>query len=329
MTDPRSTLCAAQAEARGDDLRGTAPLIHAWILIEHPGPWPHVGFSGLDLDPDVVASVVRASRMLGARILLVRRAGGRTPRRVDGVGTLAPAAAWAVLRAGQPNRPGQAGSAGGTGHAPLRRWGQWSDDRDLLAIEEAVHQVTDAGFSDRSAAAQPPQLLVCTHGIHDTCCAVWGRPVAAALDDLWPQDTWECSHVGGDRFAANLVLAPDGLYFGALSVHRAVEIVHDYRRGILNAANLRGICTMSAPEQVAVTEALRLFGPAGPRDVAPAGITRAGSGWVVTLAGSGVIPARLRVELRRIALAPAQLTCHAAGLARPVRWDVVGTTIED
>ena len=54
-----------------------------------------------------------------------------------------------------------------------------------------------------SPALEPePMLLVCTHGVHDTCCAVRGRPVAAALARRWPEATWECSHVGGDRFAA-------------------------------------------------------------------------------------------------------------------------------
>ena len=25
---------------------------------------------------------------------------------------------------------------------------------------------------------------------------------------------WECSHIGGDRFAANIVCLPDGVYYG-------------------------------------------------------------------------------------------------------------------
>ena len=68
-----------------------------------------------------------------------------------------------------------------------------------------------------------PILLVCTHGVHDTCCALRGRPVAAALAARWPGQVWECSHVGGDRFAPNVVVLPDGFYYGNLDPETAVR----------------------------------------------------------------------------------------------------------
>ena len=38
----------------------------------------------------------------------------------------------------------------------------------------------------------------------------------ALRESPWADEVWECSHIGGDRFAGNLVLLPDSLYFGAL-----------------------------------------------------------------------------------------------------------------
>ncbi|HEU5385864.1 MAG TPA: sucrase ferredoxin [Streptosporangiaceae bacterium] len=49
--------------------------------------------------------------------------------------------------------------------------------------------------------------LVCTNGKRDRCCAVRGRPVAAAIADATGWDTWESSHLGGHRFAATALLS--------------------------------------------------------------------------------------------------------------------------
>ena len=62
---------------------------------------------------------------------------------------------------------------------------------------------------------QESLILVCTNGRHDQCCANLGRPLVRALrDSPWADRVWECSHIGGDRFAANVVVLPDSLYFG-------------------------------------------------------------------------------------------------------------------
>src|SRR4029453_5830608 len=53
-------------------------------------------------------------------------------------------------------------------------------------------------------------------GRHGACCAERGRPVAAALAQAHPEETWEVSHIGGDRFAGNLLVLPNGLYYGRL-----------------------------------------------------------------------------------------------------------------
>ena len=77
-------------------------------------------------------------------------------------------------------------------------------------------QSVAAGRSPGLTPHTAPVLAVCTHGRHDTCCAERGRPVAAGLAEAYPEETWEASHIGGDRFAANLLVLPFGLYFGRL-----------------------------------------------------------------------------------------------------------------
>ena len=102
----------------------------------------------------------------------------------------------------------------------------WTDGRNLLRACLAMTQPAEL-----PETPQAPVILVCTHGVHDACCAIRGRPVAAALAERWPDLVWECSHVGGDRFAPNVVLLPDGFYYGNLDPESAVRIVGDYLAG--------------------------------------------------------------------------------------------------
>ena len=67
---------------------------------------------------------------------------------------------------------------------------------------------SDGTLSDR------PLVAVCAHGRHDQCCAVRGRSACGAIADEYPEYTWECSHLGGDRFAATMLILPEGLCYG-------------------------------------------------------------------------------------------------------------------
>lgn len=97
-----------------------------------------------------------------------------------------------------------------------------------------------------------PYVLVCTNGKHDACCAGHGRPIVRALRDTpWDGVVWECSHIGGDRFAGNVVVLPDGLYFGRCTAEGAQAMLAARDEGRLDATHLRGRCTLSLDEQAA------------------------------------------------------------------------------
>lgn len=282
---------------------GTAPPGRRWVLIERPGRWPTRGFADTDVDPAVRRAVVGAAADAGARILLVRRPGRRSeqaPRR------------WAVLEHQDSGDYRQT-------------WGSWSSDRDLGQVTEALRAPGSTGL--------PPVLLVCAHGVHDTCCAVRGRPVAAALAERWPELVWECSHVGGDRFAANVVVAPDGVYYGGLDVDSAVDVVTDHLAGRITASHLRGYTTLSVPEQVAVVGALRELGHAGRHDLEVVDHVTGAEGQQPP----GVQLIRLRsrrtgsditVGLSAERAPAAQLTCRAAAPARALVHRVTSVRVD-
>ncbi len=281
LPEERRPLCAASARLREDPMAGSAPTTRRWLLIEHPGPWQFDALGGMGLPTAVHDPLVTAVRAHGARVLLVRRPGRRTARG---------SRAWGMLD--------QA-----TGRV---RWGHWSAPEDLLAGATAL------GDAAESLVPGEPVLLVCTHGRHDTCCAVFGRPVAATLAQRWPEETWECSHLGGDRFAANLLIAPDGFYYGQLDAGTAVDLVARHLRGEVDPRFLRGSTGVPPVTQAALVAAHERYGPAPARAIWAEELEMLSADrWSVRLAAQAPLPTRIDVVVVRTRQAPALLTCGA------------------
>ncbi|MGW8489519.1 sucrase ferredoxin [Streptomyces sp. NPDC055886] len=297
MTTPERFFCADAARARDDAFVGTAPFGSAWVLIEYRRGWPANGFDGLDLDPETKTLVFTAARASRARILLIRRHGRRRPEGSD---------RWAVLHHD---------SSG----ALRQRWGRWDRDQDLAQIVTALDSPGVRGLA--------PVVLVCAHGTHDACCAVRGRPVGQALGERWPDLVWECTHVGGDRFAANVVVVPDGVYYGNLDARSAVTVIEDHLADRIGADHLRGYTTLRPPQQAAVAAVLRHFGPAGRHDHAVTATVADGDGWRVRISGRTPYARVFDVEVRARRTPARQLTCRGPANSSALVYDV--TSISD
>lgn len=273
--------CAAASRERDDPLVGSAPYTRGWLLIEHPGPWRIDALAGSGLDAEVQALLGEVAREVPARVALIRRPG----RRVRG----APRA-WAAVRDDRSVT-----------------WGRWDTDADLR----------DAMAALRSPAPPPPEpaepiLLVCAHGVHDACCALRGRPVAEALAGEWPAAVWECSHVGGCRFAPSVVVLPDGYYYGLLDPQTAVTTVRDHLAGEVTLRYLRGTTRVAPPAQAAIAAVHRHLGPLGPHDVEVLTTEHPARGfWFVNLTVPGLGPGSMRAAVAAVRREPAQLTCRA------------------
>lgn len=77
-----------------------------------------------------------------------------------------------------------------------------------------------------------PLVLVCTHGKRDVCCALKGRPLAAALSERNPGTVvWETSHTKGHRFAPSILLMPWGYSYGRLNEEAGDALVGAAVRG--------------------------------------------------------------------------------------------------
>jgi hypothetical protein len=93
--------------------------------------------------------------------------------------------------------------------------------------------------------ARRPRLAVCTHGTRDRCCAKFGfavyRKVRALFDaGSSPFEPLECSHLGGDRFAATGVVFPSGSMYGRLDEADLAALLASEAAGRITPAHYRG-----------------------------------------------------------------------------------------
>ena len=301
MNRPQSAFrCADAARERADPLAGSAPPTRRWLLLEHSGPWRIEAITGAGIDPAVL-SVLTGRAGSDTRILLVRRPGRidrQAPRR------------WILA---------------GLDSATVT--GQWLQDQDLLDAADALISPLPAIAPPANAQAEP-MILVCTHGIHDVCCALRGRPVASALSTQWPELVWECSHVGGDRFAPNLIVLPDGFYYGNLDPESAHATVEAHLGGTVLPDRLRGMARFVPPVQAAVITAYQRYGPLGPSDVTIRATEHIGphhghgSETFVDLVIEP-LQQRVRVHVLSVRRADAQLTCRAARETPATEYQII------
>ena len=217
--------CAAQSLLRDDELSGTASTVRAFLLVENPGPWGVDALRDNRLPGPVKTELRRFSAAAGVRVLLIRRHHRAAPREDFHVfaAYADPVAPWVET-------------------ARLHR------SEDLLSLDFAA---LAAGRSLGLARHDQPLFCVCTHGRHDACCALRGRPVASVLSAAHREETWECSHLGGDRFAANVVVLPEGLYYGRLDAVSSLTVTGAHLAGRLDLDHLRGRSGLSMAVQAA------------------------------------------------------------------------------
>jgi hypothetical protein len=279
MSGPDRQSCTDAALDRRDPMEGTGSRGMRWFMVELEGGWGHSAFmdSPNVIDPALGRSVVKRAEKAGMRIAAIRRPGPRSST---------PRWRWAIADA----RPG----------SESLRWGEVDDPRELTEVPLDGSAGTESG---------DPLVAVCAHGKHDQCCAVRGRRAAAQIAERYPEWTWECSHLGGDRFAATMIVLPHGLYYGRVDgADEPADLVRLFVDGRVDDRFLRGRSSLPEVVQAAQHHARSRTGHDRIDDFTPVSVTPDDTETVVVLdARDGQLTVRIAEEMSQ----PLLTTCHA------------------
>lgn len=226
MSDPAT--CSALSLLVGEPLAGTAVAeTDLWVVLEQPQAW---GPKGVE-DSGLPAPLAERLRLFGeryprARVQLIRRPErGRAGERLLFLGRAEPAA----LRLHRVRLP----DLGALDAVDLDAWAGGAPPTDAETISE-------------------PLYLVCVHGKRDRCCAQRGMPVFNALERVAGARVWQTTHLGGHRFAATLLVLPDGICYGRVQPEEAGPLAAAHARGqIYDLARVRGRCAYPSAAQAA------------------------------------------------------------------------------
>ena len=192
--------CADHSREIQEDVIGSATNHQTYILVECPTPWVSEAFNSKWV-PDnlriLVADVKRAK--LSIHFLLI--ANDETHREEQ-----------TTLLIYQQEK--------GLSN------GYQKQEFKLPNIEQVAGVVrkwlTGVSVDDEIASNTTRDILVCTHGSHDQCCAKYGNPfyfhAQNTIFDLQLNHLriWRSSHFGGHRFAPTAIDFPQGRYYGVL-----------------------------------------------------------------------------------------------------------------
>lgn len=216
--------CSGASLLRDEPIAGTASNVRAFLLVEHTGAWGVNALRDARLPHGLGNHLLLSSHAAGVRVLLARR-----PDR-SGTDDVRVFAAYAD---------------------PVAPWLESAAFTDIHEVLDLDLRTLGRGRSLGLDRAEGSIFGVCTHGRHDACCAERGRPVAAALESAHPEETWEVTHIGGDRFSANMVVLPHGLYYGRLDQVSALGVAGAHLAGQLDLDHLRGRSGLRMPAQAA------------------------------------------------------------------------------
>lgn len=258
----------------------TASRVDRWILLEYRGLWSPDPLRGSMLDDAVKAHLRELLSAPRSRLLFIRRP------RSHHHGVLC----YTAL---------------------TRERGAEIFVRELERHDELVGLDL---FAEPGALLDHPLFAVCTHGKRDRCCARYGRPLYDAVADQVDRDwVWQCTHVGGDRFAGNLVCFPEGLYFGRVGLGDVWPVLQDYLAGKIYLDRYRGRCCYPFAVQAAEEAVRRATGLTGLDDVELVSVE--GDRVVLEAAGE-----RYEAEVSEELGEPGYLTCNAEKPSRPVHY---------
>lgn len=214
--------CSDLCRASGEPLLGTAGQVDVWLMLEYKPVWRAKATDDNDLAAPMKAWLERTVAAYAANGKTARPQFIRRPE-LDTTEVSLFVGADGALR-----------------HV--------SSDYTTIATLD-LSDLDGSGF----ARIDEPQYFVCTNGQRDLCCARYGLPVYARLRELAGRRVWQTTHVGGHRFAPNVLALPQGALYGRVFADDVDAFFATVESGELALPHLRGRAALPPAAQVAET----------------------------------------------------------------------------
>lgn len=296
-SDQDYDFCAEYSVAAGEPLAATAPRADVWLLLEYTGIWGAKAFPESDLAPAVKAHLNAALEAIGhARLLFIKKSGRYQA---------SPIHFFVAVAAADPPR---------LHRFELQRYSE------LLSLDVAAVVANEERYAEQQVEQQVH--LACVNGLRDACCAKFGFPVDRALSAVAPATSWQCSHLGGHRFAANLLFLPHGVAYGRVAPTDAPRLIADYQRQHITLPFARGRTIYTPPVQAAALHLRQMLDEARIDQIRLRAEQALGDNrWRVTLAHSAGAPYEMEVTAEPLPR-PVYKTCAAVEPAVVQRYQV-------
>lgn len=225
MILPTSIYCSALSRHVGEKVYGTASVGDLWLLVEYSRPWGFRALQDAALSKEVKRYLNRVLKTVPRSRLLFIKEDRRREQRPS----------FFIVHARESE--------------PFTVEFELDAYEKLLDINVAA--VASGTSLEGGSLKDGPLYLVCTHGKRDKCCAKFGYPLYKCLKGETARPVWQSSHVGGDRFAANLLCFPHGLFYAHVTDEGGRTIVDEYEQRRLVLDKYRGRACYSYPAQAA------------------------------------------------------------------------------
>ena len=207
--------CSSLSIAVHEQLFGTAPKTNLWLMVEYPNPPGSKALDESAIPEPVQTHLINLQRSVPAtRLVLIRR---EQPSKENRIAVFA-----SISSTDQPH---------------LYEF-HFSNYEEILSVD--LQSLLTGEIEIRENIRVDPIFLVCTNGKRDPCCSRLGYPVYQAMASQPGDSVWQTSHVGGHRFAANVICLPHGIYCGRVNPENAVSLMSDYRNQRLTPYLYRG-----------------------------------------------------------------------------------------
>ncbi|MBW4428733.1 MAG: sucrase ferredoxin [Nostoc desertorum CM1-VF14] len=197
-----SFFCSDNSQQAGEDVIGSATNYQTYILVECPLPWTSEAFNSKWVPQNLRILVEEVKRAkVPIRFLLIANDASHKVNHT----TLLIYQKKEGLSNGYHKQEFKLGNIEQVA-AVVQKW--------LWGINSSSEVETSA----------TKDILICTHGSHDKCCARYGAPfyfkITGSNADFCLEKVriWKSSHFGGHRFAPTVIDLPEGRYYGRLDV---------------------------------------------------------------------------------------------------------------